>query len=575
MRIRREWLDRTHAPVLELTRHFFTGLFRSESFAGEDSFTPLFVQVLALLIAASWYIPVQLFGRYVQLNGLEDGYLYHLAYSMDTLWMILAMSILVTLAAVFQWPSLFPSQRDHFVLSPLPLTRTQIFGGKLLALFVFFALCVVAITFLSSVVFPMITNGRWETRPYLLRAAALLTGTTSCAAFMVFAAIAMQGILLAILPVRWFRATSFSIQIALLLLILCTAPVLPYFPTRQLVEGRSHWLNLIPPAWFWGWNEQLLGISNSATVALALRAKIALPTALVLACGTYLISYLRYTRQAMESTKKQRRSLIVPGEWISKMFSLPQARAVSSFLLNTLLRGRRQKLIFFLIAGVGLALVIENSVYLVLSGIYRPRDFPGAVRSAVLSLPLTLSFFTMVALRRVFRIPADLPANWIFRFSESSATRPAQLDAVFTTFLTFGGAIPLMLSIPVELVTFGAKAILAVGCQAALIATLGQYLMIDWRSIPFTFAEGAPRKQLVHSLTLHFVELAIFAFMGAAWTNSALGSPRALAFLVLATITAFALCYRRRSEEWGNEPLDFADAPPQVIESLNLNGCSL
>jgi hypothetical protein len=567
----KRWLERTHTPLLELTRHFFLGLFRSEAFAGEESFSPVFVQILGLLIAASWYIPVQVFGRYVEINALPDGYLYHLAYSMDTLWMLLVMSVLVALVAVFQWPSLFPSQRDHFVLSPLPLTRLQIFGGKVLALSIFFAICILAITILSSLVFPVIANGRWETRPYLLRAAALLTGTLSCTLFIVLAAIALQGILLAILPVRWFRPTSFSIQIALLLLILCAAPVLPYFPGRQLIEGKSQWLLVMPPAWFWGWNEQILGITNSLVANLALRAKIALPAAFFLASTTYLISYLRYTRQAMECTKRKSRPLLAPAEWISRACGFSQqSRAVSSFVINTLLRGQRQKLIFFLIAGIGLALIIENSVYLVLSDIYRPRELRGAIRSAVLSLPLTLSFFTMVALRRVFRVPADLPANWLFRFLDCRRARSSQLNAVLWTFLVLGGMIPLVLSMPVECVVFGLKAPIAIVFQAALILTLAQYLMIDWRSIPFTFAETTPRRHLIQSLTLHFGELAVYSFIGAEWIESALNGWKPLAALALTVAGAYAFCHRRRTQEWGNEPLDFADTPPQVLESLNL-----
>jgi len=564
------WLEQTHTPVLELTRHFFLGLFRSESFAGEDSFSPLFVQILGLLIAASWYIPVQVFGRYVRINALPDGYLYHLAYSMDTLWMLLVMSILMGLVGVFQWPSLVPSQRDHLVLSPLPLTRAQIFGGKICALFLFFAMCIAAITLLSSIAFPMVSYGRWETRPYLLRAAALLVGTNSCVVFMVLAAIALQGVMLAVLPVRWFRATSFSIQIAILLLILCAAPVLPYFPTRELIEGRSHWLALLPPAWFWGLNEEILGASNDFIGGLALRAKVALPASFLLASTTYLISYFRYTRQAMESPSQQRRPVLAPAEWLSRVSPAPQARAVSSFLINTLLRGRRQKLIFFLIAGVGLALIIENSMYLVLSDIYRPRELPGAVRSAVLSLPLTLSFFTMVALRRVFRIPADLPANWVFRFLESRATRPAQLNAILATFLILGGLVPLAFSTPVECVVFGAKALVAIGLQAVFILTLGQYLMIDWRSIPFTFAESAPSRQLVHSLTLHLVELALYSFVGAAWIESAINKWIPLVALLVTVALILAFCTRRRTEEWGNEPFDFAETPAPLIESLRL-----
>lgn len=176
----------------------------------------------------------------------------------------------------------------------------------------------------------------------------------------------------------------------------------------------------------------------------------------------------------------------------------------------------------------------------------------------------------MVALRRVFRIPADLSANWLFRFLESYTTRPAQLNAVLATFLILGGLIPLILSIPVEFVLFGAKATVAVICQAALMLTLGQYLMIDWRSIPFTFAESEPRRQLVHSLTLHALELSVYSFMGAAWIQAALRDWHALLMFLLMTTLTFAFFYRRRTVEWGNEPLDFADAPPPLIESLKL-----
>ena len=70
------WVERyfsqTRPPFAELTRHFFQGLLRPESIAGEDSFITWMVQALAILITASWYIPIRLFGRYIAVHATGD-----------------------------------------------------------------------------------------------------------------------------------------------------------------------------------------------------------------------------------------------------------------------------------------------------------------------------------------------------------------------------------------------------------------------------------------------------------------------------------------------------------------------
>ncbi len=132
------------------------------------------------------------------------------------------------------------------------------------------------------------------------------------------------------------------------------------------------------------------------------------------------------------------------------------------------------------------------------------------VESSILALPLTLSFFSMVGLRRAFRVAMDLPANWLFRFAELPSSRRLQLDAVFHSFVLIGGLPMLAICAPLEIVAMGPGVVWVFPLQLLLMLTLAEYLLGGWRTIPFTFASDPARRHLVHSAILHFAELSIF-----------------------------------------------------------------
>jgi hypothetical protein len=60
------------------------------------------IQVLAVLIAASWYFPVQLFRRYMELHGLPSPDPYRAAYSSDCLFALVLMMLLVSMVTVIE-----------------------------------------------------------------------------------------------------------------------------------------------------------------------------------------------------------------------------------------------------------------------------------------------------------------------------------------------------------------------------------------------------------------------------------------------------------------------------------------
>jgi len=562
MKLIDRYFERTRPPVAELTRFFFVGLFRPESAAGEDTFAAWLIQVLAVLIAASWFFPVQLFRRYMYLHGLEAPQPYRAAYSSDCLFTLVLMMLLVSAVTVIEWPALFPGRRDHLILTPLPITRWQLFGAKLAALLLFMALFVAAVTLLSSIAIPSIASGRWEPRPLALRMGALLAAAIGGCAFAFFSLLATQGLLMLLLPVRWFEATSFGLQMSLLLVFLCGFPLMPYLPAHYLATLRPPWIVWFPPSWFWGLGEWLAGARDPLIGALAWRAAAAGLVAVGLAASVYLGSYLTYGRLLLESPRRPR-IFSLPG------FGPPQSRAISEFVLQTLLRGRQQKLIFLLIFGAGVALVVESSVYLAMHR-QTMHAFGREVEETVIALPLTLSFFAMIGLRRVFRVPADLPANWIFQLTSDPATRTQQLNAVFNTFVLLGALPILLASSPFEFWVLGPKALIVLLLQIVLAMTLSEYLLTGWRTIPFTFAQNPARSHFVLSLVTHLAELSLYSVISAAWIQTGLRDFAWLAEFSLILVFLFFWLRRRRLHDWAEAPIEFAEADAISVEPLRL-----
>jgi hypothetical protein len=389
--------------------------------------------------------------------------------------------------------------------------------------------------------------------------------------FVFLALLATQGLLMMALPVRWFETVSFGVQVMLLIALLCAFPLFPHFPSHRLVAAQSPWLDWAPPAWYWGLAEWIAGAGEPMAARLAARAGVAFAFALGLAATAYLFSYFEYNRYALEVRREHRAPVIGWPTLFGRWVRLPQARAVAEFVMSTFSRGREQKLAFLLILAVGLALVFENSVYLA-SRMGRRGAGAAAIESAVIGLPLTLSFFAMLGLRRAFRTPGDLPANWLFRFAEDPAVRRPQLDTVFRAFAGLGGLAVLLICAPIEFVMIGKRAVFALLAQLLLALTLAEYLLQGWRAIPFTFAQNPARRHFLHSAMLHLVELSLYSFISATWISTGTHEPIVLVEFGAVVVAAFILLRHRRRRDWGQEPFEFEEMAPAAVEPIRLAG---
>jgi hypothetical protein len=400
---------------------------------------------------------------------------------------------------------------------------------------------------------------------------AWFASSTLACYFVFLSLLAVQGLLLMALPMRWFEPASFTVQMTLLVALLSGFPLFFYFPASHLISTRSPWLEWLPPAWYWGLSEWMLGSRNGVAALLAQRAVWAFMMALLIAATSYLISYLQYSRYAIESTRASRKPRMRLAGIFGCWFRLPQARGVAEFINCAIARGRQQQIVFLMIFGLGLALIFESSVYVGLRLGHRGFERHSmTVESAIVGVPLTLSFFALVGLRRAFRVAVDLPANWLFRFAESDASRRPQLNAVFRVFVLLGGLPMLLLGLPIEWLAFGSRGLWAFPLQFLLLLALAEHLLNNWRAIPFTFASDPARRHLIHSAIVHLVELSVYSFAGSTWIVAALHSSRALLWFVGIAGAALAFLRCRRLRGWAEEPLEFVERIPAAVEPLQL-----
>jgi hypothetical protein len=182
---------------------------------------------------------------------------------------------------------------------------------------------------------------------------------------------------------------------------------------------------------------------------------------------------------------------------------------------------------------------------------------------------LTLSFFAMLGLRRAFRLPEELRANWLFQFLETPA-REHQLGAVRACFLLVGAFPFWLLCAPLDFYSFGAQAIAVLAAQGLLMFTLARYLLWDWRAIPFTVAQNPGRRHFIQSAVVHIIELVVYSAIASTWIQAGLRQPVWLA--ILAGLCACGLLLLRNlNGSHRNAPLEFAERVQEPVEALRLN----
>jgi hypothetical protein len=427
--------------------------------------------------------------RFLRGNPVFDPY----TATMPDEYFFLVLSLTVTgAAALWRWDALFLDRRDYANLVPLPLSLRTVFFANLSAILALAALFTVVVNAASLVLFPMAVVGSQNSFAVWIRftlghAAAVFTAS----AFSFFAVFALAGILMALLPAALFRRVSHAARFLLavvLLALIASSFTVPYLLTQVSVP-TAHKIASLPPVSFLGlartvWLQGADPFAAKIGRTALLTVGVTILTAFVAYALGFRRAFLRIPEMADAGPLPRlhdSRSLLAP---LHKLFlrTAPQ-RACYHFVARTLLRSDGHLQILLSFAALGLVLSAETlssapNLHSLVTGQAPSAEF--------LSVPFILAFCVIVGIRFAFELPADLRANWIFRYwldpGQQDArpiarrvlllfTLPWLAPAAFLSVLFFWGWTVALL-----------HAAILIACTIPLVETA----FIRFRKIPFT-----------------------------------------------------------------------------------------
>jgi predicted permease len=547
-----DWLADTHGARFEVVRHFLRGFFESDLVTTPGQWMKVAIGMVSVLLSAGLLMVPTFVHRYSCLDiatptrGCPAVADYHAQYLLlvhtDTLWIVGLAMCVTGLATALHWQSLFPTLRDCLALASLPISALEIFWSKLAAVVLAFAAFALAMNVLPAALLAALVAGRWQEHSWAAQAAATFSAAIAGCVFVFFSMLALQGLLLNLLPPRLFQRVSLFVQAILFTANVAALPFLWSQPTA------GWW----PPHWFLSLGSALLG----GAAPEARYAVYAAAFAPLLAIATYLVSYHRYRRLLIETPVAKPRN--TGSDWTARLaLRDPREQAMFSFLCKTLTRSRVHRLVLQVSAGLAIAWMIG-------SGDLGSRDaFP------VVAVPLAVSLVLIGGFRYLFAIPSELRANWIFQTAESEG-RVSWLRAV-DRFVVGCGLLPVYAcTVPAAIAVFGlAQAVRATLLGFFLVLVVFEFLFRDWRKAPFT-CSYLPGKRPAWQLLL-------VAFAAVFYIGTAVMLVHAFSAGWVTFAAAFPLLFggwrwlhRRRTGRWPETALLYDDLPEPAVSSLNI-----
>lgn len=550
-----KWIDETHGTKFELVRHFLARMLDGEWSSTRGQWQNVAVGAFALLLPGSMLLlrsGSRNQGKFRLLAMLDDPGPLRAARLADELGLLTLLFAVTGLIGLIQWQNFFPGRRDHLSLAGLPIRSRQVFLARFAAVLLFSTALVVAMNLL-----PSLTAAN-------IGAQAVASGL-GCF-FVLFAMVALQGVLLNTLPARLFARVSAYVQGALigtLILAGLASWSIREWP-RATIARLPEFGAWAPPVWFAGLYERMLGgISGDQDPFLhrmATRALIAVLAAAGLTALTYLVSFQRYRRLLVEAPVH----LQVPRKHSWSLLRLaargPQQEAILQFMARTLARSRTHRVIWLAYIGAAVGVVLNSSL---IDGalLSRSTEFTKALKFAVLFWPLGTSVILLNGLHHVLSIPAEPPANWIFRTTESQGRK--QWMAAVERFVMLYAVAPIYLLIfPVGVSILGWPIALRLTVLQVLVSlTMFDLLFDSWQQLPFTCSYSPGKRPLVAVLAKYFVVLTVLVPVLAIVVRA--GAEFNGLFLIYCPVCAAVWIWarRRRLEGWGESVILYEDVP--------------
>jgi hypothetical protein len=545
-----------------LVRHFFGRFFDNEFVAQNTDMHAGIAKLLALLAAPGFILPWLRYTTYLALDHMPPEMRNPMMWSDRTAYLSFSMLVMGAVT-VLEWDALFPDRRDYASLMPLPIHSRTIFMGKVVALVLFVVAFTVAVNGVSVLMFPVVSF-RGPVSAFLRVVASQAVAILASSAFVFLFLVALQGAMLNVLNVRWFRKASAYVQGAMVFVLLWLFFLFPNISgnVAQLKDGNVAVLFAFPPAWFLGLNEVLLGSRDAVFAALAHRAELALGAVSVIAALSYTVAYRRHVRKTLESTEGGDSTRTAIHDLIGRIADWlapdPVERASVAFIGKTMARSAKHRIFLAAYAGVGCALAAQAMA-------------ATRIHDEWLSLPLVVGFFLLSGIRYIFTVPIELPANWQFRVCDTDRQRPA-LNASRTAMRWFGVA-PLFIALaPVFFIWWTPGVALANLLFTITISLLLiEALTMEFRKIPFTCSYPPGKTNMAILWVAYWSAFLIYAFEMARLESWMVKRPVRLVpfYLIVALMFAGFEWWRRRMDSMG-VTLTFDDAADPAVLTLGL-----
>jgi hypothetical protein len=483
-----------------LVRHFLERFFNNDMVSADGDSKARLLQVVYAMALPGMVVALFLFPLYHApverpfWSQVSDHYFY-----------VLYSFVAVGIVSIFAWDLLFPDLLDLFVLSPLPIAGRRLFLARLVAACLFLALFLLGANALGFIFFPALSDAPGLARHLFAHLAAVMGSGAFAAAFF----LSLQGILVALLGERLFRAISPFLQ-GLAMMMLVTIFLL--FPvSSRFLEALTNLARYFPPFWFLGIYERLLAGSSSLPVFSELAKTGCLATGAVAAVAilSYPIAYRRRMRYLVEGSgsSSTRNLALVPIHHLlhATLLRNRMQRGIYHFISYSLLRTHRHRVYLAMYAGLGLALLTACAVLLKLA--HGHLSFALSPDGLLAAIPIT-AFWTIAGLRTAFLSPMDRRGSWVFRVILG---RPGAAQLAATTLwilpwamvLTLGMVALIRLVAPAEMRgwdTILSQALVAIG----LCLLLTDALLLKVTNLPFTGEARAPATNLAFILLQYF-----------------------------------------------------------------------
>jgi hypothetical protein len=555
----------THGPNVELLRHFVLRFFDSELITTPGQWVAFLVKSLPFVAAAFFMITPSLNAKYRHVAARHSADLYRQVSFADELWLITLTMAVVGLLATIKWQSLFPSRLDYMVLGSLPLKARQIFLAKLEALILVAAGAIAIVNVIPSVLFPAVSFSPLQVNSSLIAHVAV-HGTVSALAswFFFFGLVAVQGLMANVVPRRYLAQVSSYVQGLLisLMLVLITLSFSIGMPVVKTVL-RPEWAVWLPPVWFLGLYQTLLGDSDPLLAPLAARALVALTSAIVLALATCFVSYHRRRRLAGDDAPRRSAGGRLAGAIFDWLVPDPRQQAVLVFMVKTLARSGQHRMLLMGYLGLAVALTLSGLV-----GIERLVRPTHVVSACFAYAHTVLLLFVLIGLRHLFAIPSELRANWTFQITEREG-RNDWFRAVERFVLVVGAMLILAAPFPFEAVMLGWRAVAESSVFAAGLLVCYEFLFMEWEKLPFTcsYLPGkSPGTMLAIMIAGFMGILPVVNFL----VVSAVYHP--LVYVIVMGLLGAIWIWARHTRQmiWGKLRLMWEESPEPAVRSLNL-----